>query len=276
MLDLVRRAFLSLALFVSLFPVVWMFITSVKPDTSDLAVILQPVLFVPQFDFYKELLYSLDFRRLLFNSLVVGLASTSLSIAISIPAAYAIAEFHSRGRSIVYFLTTYTRALPAFALLIPLTFLFVKVGLYDTTVGLAFAHTLTVLPITLWLFYGLYSELPPNIWEAAELDGCSKFGAYVRVILPLSKPYLIAAFAISFLLSWNELPYAMVITSHRALTAPLGILSFVNPKLASEGFQYVQDMAAAGILQSLPALALAYCLQRWASRAFTFGAVKEL
>jgi len=156
------------------------------------------------------------------NSLIAAGLTMALSIALGLPAGYALARFSFRGADAFRLMLIMTRAFPLAILALPLTVIFIRLGLYDTPVGVALVHTALALPFAALITAGLFAGIPRELEEAAWVFGCSRLTAFRRVVLPLALPGIAAAAIFAFVISWNEVFAASVLTvTNRTLTAYL-------------------------------------------------------
>lgn len=158
--------------------------------------------------------------RALWNSIVVALLTMVLSIAIGAPAGYALSRFEFRGKEIFRVMVVMTRAFPLPLLALPLAVMFIRTGLDDTAIGLAFVHTVLALPFAVLITFSLFSGIPIELEEAAWTLGCNRLQAFIKVVLPLVLPGIVASAVFAFTISWNEVFAAAVLTiENRTLTA---------------------------------------------------------
>src|SRR5689334_18217920 len=205
---------------------------------------------------YIDLWLQVDFFNYFANSLIVCGAATLISTAFAACAAYALARFRFRGEKAVSMSITATQVVPGMLFFLPLYMLYRHVGdewgvaMLDTRHGLVFLYVALFTPASIWIMRGFFVSVPRELEEAAILDGCSRLGAFVRVVLPLCAPGLIATATFVFLLAWDELFFAWVLTSSPEVqTIPVGIRLFINQ------FQHRVDlMMAAGAVATLPVL----------------------
>jgi multiple sugar transport system permease protein len=183
---------------------------------------------------------------------------------------YALARlrFPFRRTTLLSFLVTYM--LPPISLIIPLYLLMSRFGLLDTKIGLIIVYCSLVTPFTLWTMSNFFGTLPVELEEAARVDGCSRIGALVRIILPLSRPGVIATGLFGFLLCWDEFLYSLIFTSSpNAKTIPVAIAEFTGRNAVDFGL-----IAAAGVLAALPPLIITLVFQRYLLDGLSSGAVK--
>lgn len=262
---LIHLAMLAILAF-TLLPIVVMFMISLKPGAEILA---KPTkwLFTPTFENYRQVFLLGPYASYLWNSVIVGVASTALSIALGTMAAYAVARYRVAGNFTA--LSVFViRMIPPIAVMTPL-FLFIRqFGAGDTYWGLILLHTAFNVPFVLWLMLGFFRELPLEIEEAARIDGCSPWQVFYKVALPLVKGGMVAAGIFCLLSSWNEFPFAFISTGSRTRTLTVAALNFKS----DEGIHYGNVMAF-GTVALLPVMIAALLFQRRLVNALT-GAVK--
>jgi multiple sugar transport system permease protein len=209
-------------------------------------------------------------RSAMLNSLLVAAGTVAVSLVIGILGGYALARlrFPFRRTTLLGFLVTYM--LPPISLIIPLYLLMARLGLLDTKIGLMVVYCSLVTPFTLWTMSNFFGTLPVELEEAARVDGCSRIGALVRIILPLARPGIVATGLFGFLLCWDEFLYALIFTStDQAKTIPVAIAEFTGRNAVDFGL-----IAAAGVLAALPPLLITMVFQRYLLDGLSSGAVK--
>ena len=259
-------------------PFAWLFISSISPATELLAT--HPHWFPnhPTFSRYIDIFTSAQgaqdvaasFRQAMVNSLIVAGATTLISLGVAVLGGYAFARLHFpfRRTSLFAFLAIYM--LPPIALVIPLYLGLARLGLLDSKLGLIITYCSIVTPFALWTMSNYYLSMPPDLEEAARVDGCSRLGALMRVVLPLARPGLLTTGMFGFLLSWDEFLYSLIFTSTtNAKTVPVAIAEFTGKYSSDFGL-----VAAGGVLAALPPLVLALLFQRYIVGGLTAGAVK--
>ncbi|MFE9446263.1 carbohydrate ABC transporter permease [Streptomyces sp. NPDC006602] len=210
------------------------------------------------------------FRQSILNSLIVAGGTVAVSMAVGVLGAYAFAMLRFRGRRLVLMVFLGTYMLPPIALLITLYLLMSSLGLLDTRLGLILVYCSYVTPFVLWIMSNFFLTVPPELEEAARIDGCSRMGALVRVILPVARPGLFATLMFAFLLAWDEFLYALIFTSTSAAkTIPVAIADFSGRYSTDFGL-----VAAGGLIASVPPVLLAVAFQRWVVGGLAAGAVK--
>ncbi|WP_432256410.1 carbohydrate ABC transporter permease [Limimaricola sp. AA108-03] len=250
-------------------PYVYLLMTSLKP-AADVQQI--PPQFFPEtfsLENFREVLGTATLPKAFLNSLIVAVLTTLLSLALAVPAAY-VATQYRRPLTVVFLLfALITRMVPAVSLGVPLFQLLKSVGLLDTTTGLVLAHTSTAVPLALLLMAAFFEGVPKELEEAARMDGCTRFQAFVKVILPVMKSGIAITALFSFIASWNEFLYALLLTSENAKTAPIVIAEYNSVYGLAWG-----PMTAAAVLYSLPVIIVTLVLQKQIIGGLTFGAVK--
>ena len=270
MTTLIRRLILALFALWCLFPIYWLLNTSLK--TARDAIARPPrFIFTPIFDNYQKVLQESDLWTFFLNSTIVGLGSMAATLAVGIPAAYVLARFPFRGSADVGFWVLTTRMTPPVAMLIPFFVMYHQIGLLDTHIGLIIVHAGLNLSIVVWILRGFFQDLPRELEEAAYIDGCSFWGAFVKIILPIARPGIAAAGILTFLFSWNEFLFALVLADSNVRTVPVGLYGFV-------GYQQIRwgELSASAMIMLVPVLLFALFFQRPLIRGLTFWRRKGL
>ena len=260
-------------LIVMLAPVFWLVASSTQ-TTSALASGSYDLLH-PSFDAFSDMWNSVDFERYLANSIVICSGAALFATAFASSAGYALARFSFRG-SLTYELTVVgTQLIPGSLFLLPVVLGFVwlkqntPIALLDTHLGLILVYTAFFTPLAIYFMRAFFQAIPRELEEAAMVDGCTRFQAFLRVVVPNATPGLVATFVYAFLFAWDELLFATALTEHRAETIPIGIRNFIG----NYSEEYDQLMAA-GVVSTLPVIIAFFATQRWLVRGLTAGAVK--
>jgi multiple sugar transport system permease protein len=256
-----------LLLAITLFPVLWLLQLSLKVESE--AFRMPPKLwFVPTFENYLALLQG-KFARSFGNSLVVSVATTLISLLLGVPAAYALSRAGSQAdKGIALWILT-TRMAPPIAFAIPFFLTYRYLGLIDTLVGLIVIYLTFNLSLVIWMMRTFFDGLPRSLEEAAEIDGATPWGAFLRIALPLAGPGLATTAIFCFLFAWNDFFFALVLTRSRAQMAPVAIVNFMN----YEGWEWGK-IAAGGCMIMLPVVAFSLLVRRYLIRGLTAGALK--
>ncbi len=250
-----------------MFPVVWLFATSLKLE-KDFFTSPPVFIFIPTLINFERIFTS-GFSLYLRNSVIVAATTTFLTVSIGCLAAYALARFKLRGAVVILLMILITRLVPGVTMVVPFFVLWQSLGLNDTLTGLILANTGFSLPLTTWLMYGFFLEIPPELDECAMADGCSQFGAFWRISFPLCLPGIGATAILTFIWVWNEFIFALVLTTRNAKTMPVHIASFI-----AERASYWGQMFAIGAIIVIPVFILVLFVQRTLIRGLTAGAVK--
>jgi multiple sugar transport system permease protein len=270
-----RVVFLTLLTIFTLLPMVWMVLTSVKTQFGALQ---YPPEWIPSnvtFEQYWRLLspaneVGREFLGYMFNSLVVSFAATVLGVAVAVPAAYAFSRFRFPGRNLLFYAVLLRNMFPAVVFLMPLFIMMRWLHLVNTAWSLILTYLTFGLPLSIWLLKGFYDNIPPQLEQAARIDGASRFQAFIRIVMPLSTPGIIATAIYSFILAWNEYVYALTFLNDKSkLTLPVGLQRFFT--------EYATNwpgLMAASFITSVPVVVLFLVLQKYFVRALTEGAVK--
>jgi multiple sugar transport system permease protein len=257
-------------------PFLWMVIASISPQAN---LISRPLKWLPSAPFpdrYVAILtggaegVGLTFRSAFMNTIIVATATVTISMVIGIFGAYAFARLKFRFRKTVLMVFLATYMLPQISLLIPLYMILNSLGLLDTKLGLVLVDCSLVIPFTLWILSNYFLTIPEELEEAARIDGCSRVGALLRVILPSAKPGIFAAIMFAFLLAWDEFMYALIFTSSDASkTLPVAISEFAGRYTTDFGL-----VAAGGLVAALPPIIIAILFQKYIVSGMAAGAVK--
>jgi multiple sugar transport system permease protein len=277
----IRQGFLYAAMFIALVvilaPFVWLLISSVAAPVD---LITKPLQWIPQhisFDRFIELTVggqgndqAQGFRAAMWNSTVIATTVTAVGLVVGTLAAYAFARLRFPGRNwlILAFMATYM--LPPIALILPLYQIMGSLGLRDTPLALIIIYSSFVTPFVIWIMRGYIAAISPELDDAARVDGCSRLGALVRVIVPISAPGLISTGLLAFLMAWDEFLYALIMTSSNASkTLPVALNDFIGRYGLDFGL-----LATGGVIAAIPPVAIAFIFQRHIVAGLTSGGVK--
>lgn len=250
-------------------PYVYLVMTSLKP-AADVQQI--PPSFFPNrltLDNFRTVLATPSLPAAFRSSLIVAVLTTVLSLVLAVPAAYVSTQYRRRITVVFLLFALITRMVPAVSLGVPLFTLMKSWGLLDTTLGLVLAHTTNAVPLALLLMAAFFEGVPKELEEAARMDGCTRFMAFIKVILPVMRGGIAITALFSFIASWNEFLYALLLTSEHTKTAPIVIAEYNSVYGLAWG-----PMTAAAVLYSLPVILVTLLLQKQIIGGLTFGAVK--
>ena len=266
--NVARTILLGAFLIFTFAPLYWMLITSIKPSDDYLAV--PPVWFPaqPTLVHYTAALFAYRGLAGLINSLIISLAATLLSTLFGTLMAYSLARFNTGGRHLSFWVLS-QRFLPPIATVLPIFLIYRGLGLHDTHFGMIIAYTVFTLPVTVWMMFAYFRQLPKSLEEAALVDGCTRWQSLWRVAIPLAAPGIVAAAVFAFIACWTEFFFALVLTSRTAFTLPTVFRAF----LGFQGAQYGEASALA-MVSLVPSIILGILVQRHLVRGLTLGAVK--
>jgi multiple sugar transport system permease protein len=250
-------------------PVYYMVIASLKPRSG----IYRTPSWLPErasLDNYVKVLFDDNFLVNIGNSLIVGLATTLAAMILGVLAAYAIARFKFPGRNAASQLILMSYLTPMVLLFIPLSVVVGNLGLADTLSGLVLVYLTFAVPLCTWLVLGHFRDFPPDLEEAASLDGASKMRTLVSVLLPVSAPALATAASLAFMMAWGELFLALTfVKSEGVMTAPVAL-----QHMSTGDVQQYGPIMAGAVLSAIPVLIVYYISQRWVVQGAAEGAFK--
>lgn len=251
-----------------LFVFYWMIVNSFKNQVDAQAYPPQLFPLRPTFANYQALFQdpANPFFQFTWNSLVIATGATFFGLLFGLPAAYSIARYKQRGLGLAI-LTA--RIMPGISFLVPLYIAFSRLHIIDTYLSLIISHLVVTLPIVTWLMIGFFEDLPAELEDAARIDGASLLGTFWRVSLPLTKPGIAVSAILSFIFSWNNFMFSLVLTSTNTRTLPVAVFNFIGYSNINYG-----AISAAAALITLPVILLALSVQRHIVQGLTLGGVK--
>ena len=249
-------------------PLYWVAVTSIKPSDDYLAV--PPVWFPahPTLAHYTAALFAYRGLEGLWHSLTAAVGAMLMSVLLGTPMGYSLARFQTGGKHLAIWVLS-QRFLPPVAIGLPIFLLYRSYGLYDTQPGLILVYTVMTLPLTVWMMCAYFRQLPRELEDAARVDGCGWWQAFLRVAVPLAIPGIAAAAVFAFIAVWTEFFFALILTSRHAFTLPTVFRSFVS----FQGAQYGESSALA-MVSLAPSILLGILVQRHLVRGLTLGAVR--
>ncbi|MDU2242320.1 MULTISPECIES: carbohydrate ABC transporter permease [Paenibacillus] len=265
--------YLLLLLFVVLFlfPIYWAVTTSFKSVGQIMKV--PPEFFPSQWVLgnYVEVFTEHQIGTYFLNSLIVAVTTTVCTCFVATFAGYGFSRFRFKGKAFWQYAIIVMRMVPGLVFIIPYYIIFQKLGILDTLFGLIIVYITASLPLAIWLFMGFFDELPTEMFEASRIDGCSEFGTYWRIALPLIVPGIVVASILVFLAAYNEFSLSLVLVfTDQNKTLPLGISGMIQLQKDTP----FGTLAAAGTIAFIPALILALTTQKYVQAGITAGAVK--
>ncbi len=252
----------------SLFPYLWMLMSSIKPENIMYAT--PPVwFFTPIPDHYWAAFTEKGFGSNFLNSVIVSVSSTLLVVIIGTPAAYSFARFKIWRSDDIFMYILSTRMAPAISLAIPFYLMFANLRLLNTYTVIVLAHLTFNLSFYIWVLRGFFKDVPVELEESAMIDGYTPWQAFTRITLPLARSGIISAGIFCFIFSWNEFLYALILGGGDVKTLPVVIPALINQRGVEWGI-----IAAIGSVVILPILILVFVVQKHIVRGLTMGAVK--
>ena len=249
------------------FPIVWIGLTSLKEPREVYALTLA---FTPTLDNFRTVFeHPWNLGAKLVNSLIVSVVTVTLAIPVATMAAYGFSRFEFPGKRLLFVLIIATQFVPAAIIVLPYYLMFREFDLLDSHAGLILVNLSIVLPYAVWMIKGFIDAVPIDIEESAVIDGASRLRALREIVVPAALPGLITAALFCFTLTWNEFLFALILTKQKALTLPVGLISF-----HTERGDLWELMAAAGVMITLPMFLLSLLFQKHFIRSLTSGAVR--
>lgn len=253
------------------FPLLWTILTSLKPQTELFRI---PPSLLPKeitFEHYERMLFETRFLAYFGNSVIVAVCTTLVVIVVAMFGAHSLVRFAYPGRERLAQLVLFTYLLPSVVIVIPLYLLLVQLGIANTLFSLTVAYTTFALPFAVWLLRSFMAGIPQELEAAALIDGASRMGAFVDVILPQALPGIISTAVFTFILAWNEYLYALVlVNSDSARTLTTGVITMLVTSFHIEW----SLLMAASVMMSVPVVVVFAFLQKHLTRGFGAGGVK--
>lgn len=255
---------------VFLFPVFWMVLSSFK-DQRDIFTMPPTLFFTPTLETYISYMQRADISRRLINTIIVAAGSGALSIAAGAMAGYALARIRLRGAGTIGVLILLSRGVPPIALAVPMFLVARSLGVTDKHITLILAYCTFLIPYVMWLMRGFFLALPRELEESAMIDGCSRFGAFFKIIVPISMPGLLSTLIFSMILAWEELLFALVLTNRHASTIPVSIAGIAGDTVNGANWG---ALTAVGTITVIPVVVFALLVQKWLIQGLADGATK--
>lgn len=268
--DIISHIYLILLAFISIMPLIWIMLSSVKGKGE---LTSNPTAFWPKtitFDYYKHVITKLGFITNIKNSVMISLVTTVIAIIISSLAAYGIVRFFPKLGAMMSKALVTTYIFPPILLAIPYSIVMAKVGLSNTRIGLIIVYLSFSVPYAVWLLVGFFKSVPIGIEEAARVDGANKLSVFIRIVLPLVMPGIIATAIYTFINAWNEFLYSLIlINATEKMTVAVALRSLDGAEILDWG-----DMMAASTLVVLPSIIFFCFIQNKIAGGLTDGSVK--
>ena len=260
-----RYAIMAIVLFISLYPILWVLISSFKEKPGGLGL---PEKWV--FDGYITIFTKLDIQTYFLNSIIITCVSTLVSVTIVAMAAYVVARMNFKGKGLITLMFSTTLFIPAISISFPIYRLLGELGLRDTRIGVIFIYSGLGIAVTYFILQSYFMSIPKEMEEAARVDGCGYFGTFFRIILPIAKPGLATAAIMAFLNNWNEYYFAsLLLKSPEKMTIPALLGQFTSAYSRN-----LNGMFSAIIVAVVPTIIVFCLLSETFVRSLTAGAVK--
>lgn len=266
----VRIAAGVIACVVFLFPVFWMVLSSFK-EQRDIFTMPPTLFFTPTLETYANFMQRADINRRLINTIIVATGSGIVSIVAGAMAGYALARIKLRGAATIGVLILLSRGVPPIALAVPMFLVARSLGVTDKHITLILAYCTFLIPYVMWLMRGFFLALPKELEESAMIDGCSRFGAFFKIIVPISLPGLLSTLIFSMILAWEELLFALVLTNRYASTIPVAIAGIAGDTVNGANWG---ALTAVGTITVIPVVVFALLVQKWLIQGLADGATK--
>ncbi|MDR0959996.1 MAG: carbohydrate ABC transporter permease [Propionibacteriaceae bacterium] len=263
--SVLRGVAIAVILLVFLGPIVWMILASLKLNV-DIYDSAKTFVFSPTLANYETVFGQANYGLYIWNSFVIAAVSTALSLVLGIPAAYAMARFVMRRSANLVLLA---RVIPGVSLLIPWYYVFSSLRMVGGYSVLILAHMFVALPLIVYIMMSFFEQLPEELEESGQVDGLTPIGAFLRITLPLSAPGIATATILSFIFSWNNFMFALVLSSSGTKTLPVAIFDFIGYASIDWG-----GLMAASVVVTIPIMVIALFTQKYIVTGFTAGATK--
>lgn len=272
---------ISSVLIIALFPCIWILLTSLKRPI--LVTARPPVWFFrPTFENYNAILFGGmlgeqvkvgiaggEITRYFVNSLIIVPTSTLLCLFMATLVAFSTTRLKFRGEIFIIIVILFSRILPPIASIIPLYLILNSLRLLDSHIGLISVYTAYRLPLVILLLRAFFQEIPAELEEAAMVDGCTKFGGFLRITFPLAAPGVVASAILAFIFSWNDLEFALFLTRVKTVTLPVAALNSMTESGVRWG-----TLSATGMVIIIPIIVFTFMVQKHLVRGLTMGAIK--
>lgn len=244
----------------------WMVSSSFKPAVDIYAIPPKWFNFAPTLKHYITAFTTTPFLQYLLNSTIVAFGSSLIGLAIGLPAAYSIARY--RQTKLGFVLLT-SRIMPGVGYLVPLFILFMKLHMVGSYSALILSHLVVTFPLTVYMMVGFFEDLPRDLFDAAEVDGCTRIGTFLRIALPLTRPGVVTAGILAFIFSWNDFKMALILSNSQTRTLPVAVFNFMTEASMNWG-----AMMAYATIITIPVIILTLLVQRHIVTGLTLGGVK--
>lgn len=253
-----------------LFPVFWMVLSSFKLP-KDIFTTPPKLFFTPTIETYVSYIQRADITRRMVSTVIVAAGSGLISIVAGSMAGYAMARIRLKGAATLGAVILLSRGVPPIALAVPMFLVARKLGVTDKHITLILAYCTFLIPYVMWLMRGFFQGLPKELEEAAMLDGCGRYGAFFKIIVPISLPGILSTLIFSIILAWEELLFALILTNRNASTIPVAIAGIAGDTVNGANWG---ALTAVGTMTVVPVVIFALLVQKWLIKGLADGATK--
>jgi len=250
----------------ALFPIIWMVVCSFKSDAEMYTTVFD---FTPTLSNYEAVLIGTDYFKAFLQNLLVAGGAVLLTVVAGVPAAYGLARYSFKKKEDIAFQILSFKFAPEILVILPVFLIFQKIGLYDTYFGLIWVYQLITMPLLIWVVRGYFEDISIEIEQAAQLDGYKWYEVFLKILLPLIKPGLVASGLLAFIFAWNSFTFPLILSGFKIQTITLTSLRYI----ASDSVHYGQ-VAVAATVSITPEIIAALFIQKHLVRGLSFGAVK--
>ncbi len=248
------------------FVFVWMILTGLKTGVQNIAYPPE-FIFTPTLENFRAVFQQYNFFRYLMNSLIVAGLATGISLVLGLPAAYSIAKYRQGKIGIIILVARMT---PFVSYLLPWYIIFRHLRLIDTYTALTITHLIITLPMVIWLMVSFFEGMPEELEDAAMIDGCSRLQSFLIIVLPLVRNGIATSAIMSFIFSWNQFLFSLILSGPKTKTVPVAVYNFI-----SYGKIDWAGIGAAATLIVLPVSVFAFFVRRTIVQGLTMGALKD-
>jgi multiple sugar transport system permease protein len=249
-----------------IFVFVWMILTGLKTGVQNIAYPPE-FIFTPTMENFRAVFQQHNFFRYLINSLIIAVLATGISLALGLPAAYSIAKYRQGKIGLIILVARMT---PFVSYLLPWYIIFRYLGLIDTYLALTTTHLIITLPMVIWLMVPFFESMPAELEDAAMIDGCTRLQSFLIIVLPLARNGIATSAIISFIFSWNQFLFSLILSGPKTKTVPVAVYNFI-----SYGKIDWAGIGAAATLIVLPVSVFAFFVRRTIVQGLTMGALKK-
>jgi len=268
MKKLKQFAFYISVILICLIPVfvfLWMFMTGLKTQADNLS-IPPKIIFTPTLNNFRDVFGQGNFLKYLVNSAIVATFSVIIALLFGLPAAYGIAKYKMKKIGLALLVA---RMVPFISYLIPWFIVFRSLRLIDSYLALITTHLIITLPFVIWIMVNFFEGIPSSLEEAARVDGCTVFQAFTKILLPVVRNGIFTAAVLSFIFSWNQFLFSLILSGNETMTVPVAVFQFISYEEINWG-----GLSAAASVITIPPLIMTVFIQKYMIKGLTSGAVK--